>query len=127
MQIVTYPQSFRFYDCVPLIIAKYIAGKIYRMRMYQENLEKKISLKQNTQSGGGGFMTRFVGRILPSCLRATSKKSYLQLNDAASSKAFRQIFVQLRRFEAKEYDIEKLRLKKFHLSQLMNLKAKGRF
>ena len=28
MQIVTYPQSFRFYDCVPLIIAKYIAGKI---------------------------------------------------------------------------------------------------
>lgn len=36
MQIVTYPQSFRFYDCVPLIIAKYIAGKIYRMRLYQE-------------------------------------------------------------------------------------------
>jgi hypothetical protein len=73
MQIVTYPQSFRFYDCVPLIIAKYIAGKIYRMRMYQEDLEKKKSLNQKIQNGGGGFMSGFVGRILPSCLRVNSK------------------------------------------------------
>jgi hypothetical protein len=51
----------------------------------------------------------------------------MQLNNAASSKAFKQIIVQLRRFEAEEYDVEKLRMKKFRLCQLMNLKAKGRF
>lgn len=89
MQIVTYPQSFRFYDCVPLIIAKYIAVKIYKMRIYQEDLEKKNKINQNSQSRGNGFLTEFVRRILPDCLKSTSLKSSLLLNDAASSKAFR--------------------------------------
>lgn len=70
----------------------------------------------------------------PSCVKAPKSPSnskdasaMTDLDHKTQSKLFRQILAQLKRFEDEEYDRSKLRLKKFHLFQMMNLKVKGRY